>query len=67
MESDSHLRELLTLVEDTVEYLSYLRELGVEGVEHSSGIEGAAHTPEMKATDAVDSVSTHQAALRRNA
>ncbi|HYE64633.1 MAG TPA: uracil-DNA glycosylase, partial [Pyrinomonadaceae bacterium] len=28
---------------------------------------GAAHAPEMKATDAVDSASTHQAALRRNA
>jgi uracil-DNA glycosylase len=35
--AESDLEELLALVEDTVEYASYLRELGVEGVEGSAG------------------------------
>ena len=35
--AESDLKELLALVEDTAEYASYLRELGVEGIEDSEG------------------------------
>jgi DNA polymerase len=35
--AESDLKELLALVEDTAEYASYLRELGVESIEDASG------------------------------
>lgn len=35
--AESDLKELLALVEDTSEYASYLRELGVEGIEDGAG------------------------------
>jgi uracil-DNA glycosylase len=70
--AETELKELLALVEDTAEYASYLRELGVEGIEDAAG---AAQLPVVSATDvserpgraAVAKAPEQSAALRRNA
>jgi DNA polymerase len=68
--AESELKELRALVEDTAEYASYLRELGVEAVENHQA--GAARPPASYATErekTVREVATTEnlAALRRNA
>jgi uracil-DNA glycosylase len=70
MKADPHSSELLALVEETGEYLAYLRELGLETVgEETSSIEQAlASSPPVKAQVEADvPASTDHAALKRHA
>jgi uracil-DNA glycosylase len=69
MKVDSHSSELLALVEETGEYLSYLRELGVETVEEASGIEQTqrASTPAQPQIGEESPSPADHAALRRHA
>lgn len=69
MSNASDVKELLSLVEDAREYLSYLSELGVEGLEDATGAE-LAPTELSKtggAREALTPASTGSAALERNA
>ena len=70
--AESDLKELLALVEETVEYASYLRELGVEGIEDQTdagqGTGLSALSSEKPAREAVtNNLPENLAALRRNA
>ena len=69
MNGEIAARELLTLVEDLSEYVSYLRELGVAGLEE---LEQPASAPAVLATakreiGAEIPAAAHSAALQRNA
>ncbi len=70
--AESDVKELLALVEETVEYASYLRELGVEGIEDRTNTvqmtaASALHS-EKPAREAITTTSPENlAALRRNA
>lgn len=69
MGDESNVKELLSLVEDAREYLSYLRELGIEGLE-DAGSAGLL-LPEVQQRDSAPEVITpspvQRAALERNA
>ena len=70
MKADSQSNELLALLEETGEYLSYLRELGVETLEGASGIEQtqeASTTAEARVREEEASPPVDHAALRRHA
>lgn len=69
MSNESDVKELLTLVEDTREYLSYLRELGVEGFEDDAGADFIQPVIESsKKDERFDAPTvTQRAALERNA
>ena len=69
MSNDSNVKELLSLVEEAREYLSYLRELGVEGLEVAQGTEP--EQPSLsksdRAPEAFAPSVAQRAALERNA
>lgn len=69
MNNETKVKELLSLVEDAREYLSYLREMGVEGLEDATSAELA--LPELSKTDNapedVMPASAQRTALERNA
>jgi uracil-DNA glycosylase family 4 len=71
MEDQSNLRdELYKLFKDTVEYVSYLRELGVEGIETTASLDELRITknaPVSKAQAEEPVVSRQRRALERNA
>lgn len=69
MKVEPHSSELLALVEDTGEYLSYLRELGLETVGETSSAEQAqtVSTPVNAQVEAEVPASTNHAALKRHA
>jgi uracil-DNA glycosylase len=69
MRDESEVGELLSLVEDAREYLSYLSELGVENLEEVSTAELSLSEPERaaRAHEAVTPSSTQRATLERNA
>jgi uracil-DNA glycosylase family 4 len=69
MSNDSNVKELLSLVEDAREYLSYLRELGVEGLEDAggAGIVLPASSKREGAPEVITPSPAQRAALERNA
>lgn len=70
MENETELKESLqALVKDVGEHLSYLRELGVEGVEDDAELESRTVTSSVsRSSDIVaDVTATQSATLRRNA
>jgi DNA polymerase len=70
MKADSHSSELLALMEETGEYLSYLRELGVEtAAEEAASVEEGASTSTPARTEGGASAAApvNHAALRRHA
>jgi uracil-DNA glycosylase family 4 len=71
MSDESNVKELLSLVEDAREYLSYLRELGVEGLEAAAGDAEEQSLPEVSKRDGAPEAMTpspvQRAALERNA
>jgi DNA polymerase len=69
MKDDSPSSELLALMEETGEYLSYLRELGVETTEEAAGVEqtqGASTSAQSQIRKEASAPVDH-AALRRHA
>lgn len=69
MNDESNVRELLALVEETREYLSYLRELGVESFDASESAEQVSPRTEHtgQAPEDVTASPAQRAALERNA
>ncbi|HYY58386.1 MAG TPA: uracil-DNA glycosylase family protein [Pyrinomonadaceae bacterium] len=69
--AESNLKELLGLVEDTAEYASYLRELGVEGTLEQPGAgqspAASAHGRTARPVSEAPPAPENIAALRRNA
>ncbi len=70
MPDELHLKELLALVEGTAEYVAYLQELGVEGIEHeevSAQTAAVAALPDGKKFNVTVANRAQYAALERNA
>jgi uracil-DNA glycosylase family 4 len=69
MKAEPHASELLALVEETAEYLTYLRELGLETVGETSGVEPTqAVSPSARTrVEAEVPAPTDHAALKRHA
>lgn len=62
--------DLQTLIKDVGEYLSYLRELGIEGVEDNAAVESAPEALPSVSRDKIKTgafATTERAALQRNA
>lgn len=69
MRDELKVKELLAMIEETREYLSYLRELGVENLEAGAGAELPLPSPasSAKAGEVEPQASTRRSALERNA
>lgn len=68
MSNESDAKELLSLVEETHEYISYLRELGVEGFDASNAEQVLPSLESsVKTAEAIADTSLQRAALERNA